>query len=224
MRLDELIGVKKYKDMQLPELITQVMNDNGFVKLGEGSFGVAYRRGNDPFVYKLYLEDDGYSQFVDYAKKHNSIHLPKVYWAKSLSAFWKRAPVDISEQLYIVKIEYITPLLLSNLDEEYIETARIHSMSLLHHNKNVSDIEIYNKLEYMVIDDGVMSKEMLYQCISFSREMQKLIDATTATHGDLDLTSSNYGLRNNTDIVAMDPLFTASMWVPQKHPLIRQDN
>jgi hypothetical protein len=207
MNLNELTGVKQYKDMQLPDLITKVMSDNGFEKLGEGSFGVAYKRPGDNYVYKLYVADAGYSQFIEYAQSHSSPHLPRIFGSKSLSAFWKRPPKNIDERLYVAKVEYITPAEEIDGDDGYNMVNLINS-------------RIRHELDIDALDDH--TKEMAVAAMSFAQEIQSLVRETNSHTHDLDLTTNNVGFRSNGDVVMIDPLFKTGK--SGEHPLKRRNS
>jgi hypothetical protein len=231
MRLNELTGIKNrgYDKLTLPELITQVMKDNGFVKLGTGAFGVAYRRGNDPYVYKLFVQDTGYSKFLEYAQKHSSHNLPKIYGVQSLTAFWKRPEINIDERLYIAKVEYIPGLnkgskfakLFDELPEyeglDFVEgsTLPLDRIYEIIHSKAsdiVEDLALkMNKFEINDVSNALFSAAgvLLYAGAGF----------------EVDAHSGNFGLRADDSIVCIDPLVKRSMTEPnfRFHPTDRDD-
>jgi hypothetical protein len=205
MKLNELVGVKKYKDMQLPELITQVMNDNGFKKLGKGALGVAFKRQGDPYVYKLFVKDSCYQQFIEYAMKNPSKNFPRIYGFKSLSAFWKRPEINIDERLYIAKVEYITLAEqsqyentgISNFIEEQLKYGS--DLSTLDRAFQV-DVDNGN----IRIDSGVNVDVLAANAKEFIFVVAAMINALPK-FCSIDIHGENYGYRENGDMVILDP-------------------
>lgn len=52
--------------------------------LGTGSFGLAIKLPNIPYVCKLWVNDPGYRDFVKFCQDHKSVHLPKFLDASQL--------------------------------------------------------------------------------------------------------------------------------------------
>jgi hypothetical protein len=205
MKLNELVGVKQYKQLTLPQLIQKVMEENGFSPAGTGSFGMVFRRGDDPFVYKIFLRDGCYGKFMEYAKKNPMVYFPKVHAFKSLSAFWKRLPEHVDERLYIAKVEYLVPVydgaagstsgdwrikaLLSN-----IRTAKYEDMS-------------FSEIKNLVKTDNAeaSSPEKLQYIAEFIYTWLTLVD--NFSECTTDVHSGNIGRRPSGSYVLMDPVF-----------------
>ena len=106
MKIFELVGVKKYQDMTEYEF-SQMMTQNGFDHIGSGSHAQVFRRGNDPFVYRVTSNDGPYEAYAEYAMKTPNIHYPKIYGIKNLSNFFKRTIENRWSRFNVVKVEYV---------------------------------------------------------------------------------------------------------------------
>jgi hypothetical protein len=212
MNINELTGVKQYKDMQLPDLITKVMADNGFEKLGAGSFGVAYKRPKDDYVYKLFVEDSAYAKFIEYSMKNPSAYFPRVDGYKSLSAFWKRAPRQLDERLYVAKVEFI--MVGRSLQHEF-QVIADHIYSIF------SGIEYWlskdsttEEIESYIIDaiadyeiEGI-SPALVNKLVDFIDTIRNFSGATDIDFpAAVDIHPGNIGFRKNGEWVLVDPVF-----------------
>jgi hypothetical protein len=201
MKLNELIGVKRFQTLPLHELITQVMKDNGFTTLGSGAFGVAYRRGNDPFVYKMFLKDDAYSEFIQFAQENNSKFFPKIYWFKSLRAFWKRKAEDIDERLMIAKVEFVKPIYYFPEYRPLIRPIRLAVAKLTnatprYYDSYISDLEAeFDALEV----DSITANEIINFIVTWAN-MTKEFGHISDAH------SLNYGISSNRQFKMIDPM------------------
>jgi hypothetical protein len=218
MNINELTGVKQYKDIPLHDLITKVMADNGFEKLGSGAFGVAYRHGNDPFVYKLFVKDSCYAGFVEYAKENPSIHYPKIYGFKSLTSFWKRPPAQVDERLYVAKVEYIEPF-----PYEYASSRGLSGFIRQFGSNGVynRDIAIAHAKS---TDYGGNGPEYVDRMIAFAIDCAKALrQLSSKCYPDLHI--GNLGIRRigNEDIfVVIDPALSPNDSGSENHPLDRK--
>lgn len=119
MRLDELAGIKKFRDKNVNEVIDFIQKEflNGKTKLkylGNGANGVALTDGTT--VYKFWMFDSAYEDFINYAIKHQDNPflpklkskirtLPRVF--NSIEAWdYQGRNLDASKVKY-VKMEYL---------------------------------------------------------------------------------------------------------------------
>jgi hypothetical protein len=232
MKLDELTGVKQYQDKTLSELITHVMAENGFDLLGAGSFGVAFRKGNDPFVYKIFVKDTCYHDFMLFVQSQKDSHYPIVKGFKSLTAFWKRAPENIDERLYIAKVEYIRPSIyekqnkINGLTDQMIST----TMSSLQAGQNKKSILKYimkslKESKQNFNDPSMSSSELTSTAIKILSFVESWEALYNVIHEqcDMDIHDGNYGYRANGDLVVLDPAAHGGEYEERmlNHPLDR---
>lgn len=110
MKLDELLGVKKFYDKHLDDVKKAfVANGSKFKKLGLGATGEAY--GKNDLVYKFWLEDSAYEKYVEYCLKHqNNPHVPKfLSKIKSIHSFFLR-PSEFPDKIKYIKMEKLTDI------------------------------------------------------------------------------------------------------------------
>lgn len=120
--LNELSGVKKFATMDHQEVLNylkKTLGDTNFKPLGSGAHGTAVLVGNT--VYKFWMMDSAYTDFVKYAKKKpNNPFLPKfLSEIRRMPAFFFR-DASAPDWVYYVKVEPLTKLS-GDLSEQYIE-------------------------------------------------------------------------------------------------------
>jgi hypothetical protein len=208
MKLNELTGVKQFRQLTLPQLIQKVMEENKFTLIGEGSFGLVFRRGNDSFVYKIFLRDGCYGKFMEYAQKNPMIYFPKVHAFKSLRSFWKRLPEHIDERLYVAKVEYLEKVkagpagsvagdwrvkaLLSNIREAKYEHMSFSEIKELVTRDN-AEASTPDKIQYI--------SEFIYTWLTLEDNFS---ECTTDIH------DGNIGRRAGGSYVLIDPVFNTA--------------
>lgn len=111
MKLDELLGVKKFYDKHLDDVKKAfVSNGSLYKKLGSGATATAYAQG-DEYVYKFWLMDTAYEKYVDYClDNQDNPHIPVLYSdIKNLHSFFARTE-DFPDKIRYIKMERLTPL------------------------------------------------------------------------------------------------------------------
>lgn len=111
MKLDELLGVKKFYDKHLDDVKKAfVSNGSLYKKLGSGATATAYAQG-DEYVYKFWLMDTAYEKYVDYClDNQDNPHVPVLYSdIKNLHSFFARTS-DFPDKIRYIKMERLTPL------------------------------------------------------------------------------------------------------------------
>lgn len=108
MRLDELTGVKRYRDRSLHDALWDFTRAGGEV-LGVGRFGTVITHPSWDHVYKFFAHDDGYLRFVRWVLKNPDPAFPRfLSKPKRIVPFFKRHRRE--PYLYVVKIERLLPL------------------------------------------------------------------------------------------------------------------
>lgn len=107
MKLYELVGVKKFKDMTRDEIGKHAQLMGGWKRLGSGAHGHAYEK--DGVVYKFWFQDAGYEAFVEFCSKNKSKFLPKFLTpVKSLPAAFAKH-ITAPDKIKYVKMEKLAP-------------------------------------------------------------------------------------------------------------------
>lgn len=106
MKLNELHGYKQYQDKTLLNIFDDFDEKHGH-KFAEGGFGVVFLPKGQNFVYKLWIDDDGYDGFYEVALKHQDNPFFPKYLSKKkiLPAFTKRRTQAANVKYCIVKME-----------------------------------------------------------------------------------------------------------------------
>jgi hypothetical protein len=201
------------------------------MKIGTGSFGVAYKRPNDSYVYKLFVEDSAYAKFVEYSIKNPSEHFPKIYGYKTLSAFWKRPPSQIDERLYIAKVEHV--IIASSLHRAFRDAAdRIYEIFdgieyTLTQNSTVDQIKDMINDNIAEYDIKGTTPKFVNKLIGFIDTIRKFSNATNIDFPQaVDLHPGNIGFRKNGEWVLVDPVYDSIEMAGNKyhHPTERDVN
>jgi hypothetical protein len=105
MRLDELLGYKKYQNMSFNEFLKDIISKNkALIDKGKFSFVAIPKEGN--FVYKCWFEDRGYEEFIKIVQAHqDNPFFPKLYGKVRKIPFFFKRPASIDGYLHVVKME-----------------------------------------------------------------------------------------------------------------------
>lgn len=112
MKLYELAGVKKFASMNHEQVIQYLETNLGkgkFKLLGKGWFGYAVMIGAD--VYKFWMVDSGYHDFVEYCLKDQSNPYLPVFKSKikTMPAFFLKNE-GAKDKVFYVKMEMLKPV------------------------------------------------------------------------------------------------------------------
>lgn len=115
MRLNELLGVRKFADMTATQILSLLdADDDGNHKfdvklLGHGATGAAVLINDS--AYKMWMVDSAYTEFVKYCLTHRgSPFLPKFQSKiKTMPAFFLRHP-KAPDRVNFIKMEKLKPL------------------------------------------------------------------------------------------------------------------
>jgi hypothetical protein len=110
MKLNELVGVKKFIGMNSTEVLDFLKNTQGKLKpLGSGANAAALTDGTD--VYKFWLIDSAYDKFIKYVQANQqNPFLPKLKSAvKTIPAFFLRHK-NAPDKIKYIKMEKLSPV------------------------------------------------------------------------------------------------------------------
>jgi hypothetical protein len=206
MRLSELLGVKKFYDSTVEEVLHSMSSD--YQEVGRGSFGVTLKNSSKPTVVKFWVVDSSYDDFINYVADHPSKYLPKLYSKpKKISSFFIR-PKNFPEKIHYVKMESL--IRLKNEDDVDMLSYIFSDLADLHTRKDVD--HFIEKLK-----DGKDSKysewsrlEKLVDDIpKFLHEMFEMLRHLLNGKNDLDIHEDNIMQRANGELVITDPIYNA---------------
>ena len=201
--LDELIGVKKYKDLTARQIMKKMEDELGLKKLGSGAFGDVMQSPDPNWVYKVLEKDPAYEEYIDFIAKNPNKHYPKIKRVKKMTSFFKRYQVQESKFTVIV-IEKLEPI-----PQERIDFA----VDLV--NSDVDDIpshnpdgdENYSGLtleELMSHDWEEWTSEDMWSTYYAARTLRKSELKRSGTF--MDLHKNNIMQRADGTIVLIDPV------------------
>lgn len=110
MKLYELTGIKRYRNIKFFEVLEQMFPD-GSVQMSYGKYGTVINNPKWNYVVKIWKNDNYYLQFVDYVLAHPNKHFPKFF--KKIIKIEnpvKRLNKEGDETYYIVRIEKLNPM------------------------------------------------------------------------------------------------------------------
>ena len=108
--LDELIGVKKYKDLTANQIMKKMEDELGLKKMGNGAFGHVIESPSDPnWVYKVIEKDPAYEEYINFVMKVRDNHYPKIKRVKKMTSFFKRYGIQ-ENKFTVIVIEKLEPV------------------------------------------------------------------------------------------------------------------
>ena len=132
MKINELSG---YKQDPLYQKAVEVFNDytlttmkkldkyaeymttQGFTVLGSGIAGLVIEKSGYPWVFKIFHDDLGYLWYINYARQHqDNPHVPKMKGGVAILS-----KDNFYGNLYLVRIEKLSPLLRRDSDKKVID-------------------------------------------------------------------------------------------------------
>lgn len=112
---------------------SQIYNTNMLVRLGNGSFAYVYDLGDYVLKIGVYLESDGYPDFVDYIKEHPEYQdiMPNIVLHEEypdLDGFITVMPKLIDIGGYGTGTNFMYGLIMDIYDEDYIENINMRTI------------------------------------------------------------------------------------------------
>jgi hypothetical protein len=102
VKLYELVGIKKFADLDFKEVLATM---HEYDAAGKGANAIVIKHGARNEVIKFWLEDAAYEDFINYVDKNPSEYFPKLYSKpKELTAFFLR-PKDFPKKVKYVRME-----------------------------------------------------------------------------------------------------------------------
>lgn len=97
---------------------TQYLEQHGFKKLGQGTYGATYESPKYPYVFKVFNNDSGYKTYLDYVlKNQNNPNVPKI----------KGTYIKINDDTYAVRMEKLKALPIGFGEHEVIDALDTHN-------------------------------------------------------------------------------------------------
>jgi hypothetical protein len=210
MKLVELLGVKKYHDSTMKQVILDLTR-SGELTHHKGSAARVLVGPN--FVYKFWVADTAYDMFIEYALKHQSNPMMPRFLSRvrSLTAFFKR-PIKFPDEIKFVKMEKLEQISDDHrifdgynvkLEDFIAEIAMNPKLSLDGVMQTFSDLQ-----EIELEPNQRREAEEIYSTV---HELLKLYDGVNLENwessGTLDLHDENVMLRGS-QLVFTDPGIT----------------
>lgn len=202
--LDELIGVKKYKDLTARQIMKKMEDELGLKRLGNGAFGDVVESPDPNWVYKVLEKDPAYEEYIDFIAKNPNEHFPKIKRVKKMTSFFKRYQVQENKFLVVVieKLEKIPQDRVQfavDLVNDDVDSIPTHTPE---GDKNYSKFTLE---ELMSHDwDGWTSEDM-WSTYYAARTIHKS-DLNRPHHSFMDLHRNNIMQRKDGTIVLIDPI------------------
>lgn len=203
MKLDELLGVKKFYDFDLEQVLKSMKN---YKEEGRGTFSVVMGSGNE--VIKFWISDSAYDAFINYVIANPSKYFPKLLSKpKNLSAFFRR-PENFPDKIKYVRMEKLS---YKRSDVEAGIIQMIFDDLKFCRNQKELDFLISNTQKptdkYPSKSKEIL-KSMIKDIPEFYREMYKMIKDLVREKGNrLDIHDFNMGYRPNGELVIIDPIY-----------------
>lgn len=193
MKLFELIGVKKFHNLSLDELV-QLYSKKFNKKIASSSSAIVFEYSPTEIV-KFWINDPAYKSFLDLVIADNgNENLPKLKSKiKTITAFHKRIS-QYPEKINYVVIEKLIPV----KDSLKIKTST-GTTSLKNLLQDITKvIESDNKFDYSIIDN---------QYHNFIKTLIEIGKKLKSMGYELDLYSENIMKRSNGTLVISDPIY-----------------
>jgi hypothetical protein len=93
----------------VPESWEQRLRASGYRRIGHGTYAQVWAKPGDPFVLKVFREDEAYLRFINLITDHqDNPHFPRIrgrltkirdYWAIRIERLSRLAPFDIMDEM-----------------------------------------------------------------------------------------------------------------------------
>lgn len=193
----ELLLNPRNKNLTWSELLSDFEKKGGEV-LGYGSHAtVVLTHKNWNYVLKTYTNDEFYTRFVRYVNKNPLRAYPKFYGVpkKIVPQYARKTPY-----LYIIRMEKLSPI--NNETWKLLNDTINFGLSYMYHKIDGSNALLSEYYEY--IEKLIAEYPKLYYVYEGIYYIIKNVA------GSLDLHKDNFMMRNNGDIVIIDPVWGGS--------------
>jgi len=206
MKLLELVGVKKFYDADIEDVLKSMGTHE---ELGRGTFGVTLKHGTKPEVVKFWITDSSYDDFINYVLAHPYKHFPKLLSKpKMLSAFFLRTK-DFPEKVRYVKMEVLQRIK-GRIDADVINDIFYGLRDDCASKKDVDEyIGRYLTEPNMTFNKKYLDRlnEMVPNVPEFCHAMFDMLHHVLKGKNELDIHDENIMLRANGEIVITDPVY-----------------
>jgi hypothetical protein len=188
--LQELIGIKKYQGVDLLQLLMKLQSEKK-INVKNGSFSVVIIPENEDFVYRVWTQDGGWLDYMEYCIDHqDNPHILKIKSRAKKIPFIFQRPEGFETTLYVVKTEKLQPLI-SNID--LFDQVRVFSNIV---QRDFPTYAIVNKRIKEQTGIKTDFDKSLYDTVKDLQEHSPFL---------LDISTSNVMLRGTT-LVLSDPI------------------
>ena len=153
MKLNELLGIKKYHQHTIDELLDAFTTESGYKFLNRGTMGYTFKHPSKNEVLKIWMKDSAYEHYVEFVSRWKNKHVPKFFTkVKELHMFHKRSDI-LPETMKYVRLEYLEDAEVYKLDNiQYTAKQLSDDLSLYYTGNDIlEDIEdYYEKLDTKV--------------------------------------------------------------------------
>lgn len=203
MRLKELQLSKDLKDKYATP--AEILKKYGWDFINNGVFGAVAKHPNKDYVLKLFRDDSGYLEFVEFALHYQNVHLPRIS---------KEARKIPGTDYYYVRMEELTPVSGSELASTYFPEIIYLTVIAAQQDMEITDLLldiVIDKLDRMGVDHTIFRKINLNDMFNMLGEKpdaawMNLVNALikyghSINEPYLDLHDENFMKRGNTLII-----------------------
>jgi hypothetical protein len=210
MLINELVGVKKFKDMTATDVLQLLSKNYTSFKdvklLGQGSNGAAVKIKND--VWKFWMVDSAYEEYVRYCQ-HNEGNkfLPKFLSnIKKIPAFFIRHE-DAPKYVKCIKVEELEPLGYANDVKFKLNTGKFITLEhVINAADKLTDSEVGDNFRYATALSAGADRKI--EATDLSQDLillMKTLDEIRNLNHFLDLHGGNFMYRDK-QLVILDPI------------------
>ena len=201
MRIDELVGVKKYKTREMRDVLKDFEAAGG-EWLGNGKFATVIGHPRWNYVIKFFPKDGCYVAFVRFAMRNPHPSFPKFLdKPKQIVPFHKRPHTE--PFLHIVKMERLRPL---NDDKELHDWIKYFlEREAIHHGEK--RLEYEDNPRAQETEHRIMAGYKKYPALHSLVEAYSLLLHKFDANCAHDIHSGNIMQRDNGELVLTDPVW-----------------
>jgi hypothetical protein len=199
----ELIGIKNgHIDDTFPNFILELAKKHG-IEIKEGLQAHVLLIPGKNYVYRIWVHDSGYEDWLRYCETHQSKYLPKVLSkVRTLNVTFKRLPKDL--KLKVVKLERLDPIDNVNFENALAVFNQLIFRMRLSKIKTLSIDELIEEMKNVPDDTyeepGPHIESVVRHYEGFFEYIQGLVETLNDIAGD-----NNVMMRGDTPVLS-DPL------------------
>jgi len=222
--LNELFGVKKYKDATKSEVIRDLEN-RGIEWVGQGKYSTILGSAKWNYVYKFFERDDSYLRFVRFAIKTPHSAFPKfLSKPKKIVPFYKRSVKN--PYVYVIKIEKLETI----KDKELLKWIVYHLENEASKLFNQTPATVFTiapeerKFKNRGDEYAVKAKEIYYKYPQLKTLVEGFYLLMKHDFKDShDIHEGNFMQRADGSLVIIDPLWTGETFYAMHDRLMQAE-